>query len=134
MAVTTAQVVRSRGGERGNHPMKTGAKCPEGSLAFLNAGYAEAGIDTGSNKFAGIVVTSADNTDGSYGDLRVEVKRRGQFLLTGSGFAITDKGANVYASDNFTITKTSPNNVLVGTIADYVSSTQVWVEIDGAAV
>ncbi len=64
----------------------------------------------------------------------MEVKRRGQFLLTGSGFAITDKGANVYASDNFTITKTSTNNVLVGTIADYVSSTQVWVEIDGAAV
>ena len=133
-AVSTDQVTRQRGSDRASHPAKASTLHYEGVMAFLNAGLAEAGINSGNNKFAGIVARKTDNSAGADSALAVEVFRKGHFLLTGASLAIGDVGATVYATDNYTITKTSTNNVAVGKIVNFVSSTQVWVDIEGFAV
>lgn len=133
-AVTTDQVPQTRCGERSSHPAKAAAVLYENTMGFLNAGYAEGGINGGANKFAGMVVNKVDNSAGSNGDKDVEFKRRGLVKFTGSGFAITDVGVTIYATDNFTVTKTSTNNVAVARIVEFVSATQVWGDIEDFAV
>ena len=104
-----------------------------GALCTFNAaGYlAPAGLAV-SEVFAGIAEETVDNSGGSAGDKSCKVKRKGRFLLTGSGFAQTDLGVTVYASADDTITKTAGTNPPIGIIDGYVSSTQVWVQIDPA--
>lgn len=77
----------------------------------------------------GVASAEADNSSGADGDKFVEAWTEGEFLLTGSGFAQTDVGVLVYASDDGTITKTSTNNVLLGRITGFESATQVWVKL-----
>lgn len=77
----------------------------------------------------GVSREEADNSAGTDGDKNVEVYTKGEFLLTGSGFAQTDVGAVVYASDDGTITKTATNNVILGRITNFVSSTEVCVKL-----
>lgn len=79
--------------------------------------------------FAGIAEEEVDNSGGSAGDKRCRHKLTGRYLLTGSGFVQGDVGETVYASDDQTITKTSLNNPLVGQIDEFVSATQVWVNL-----
>lgn len=133
MAVTAAQTPRTKSGDCSDHPVLASAVMYGGTLGFLEGGYANSDTDTGNNKFAGIVRDTVDNSSGGNGAKSCEFKRKGLFLLTGSGFAIGDVGVAVYASDNFTITKTSTNNVQIGKIAKFVSATEVWVDIDGYA-
>jgi hypothetical protein len=78
---------------------------------------------------AGIAREEADNSAGAAGDIDVEVYTVGEFLLTGTGFAQTDVGAVVYAAADDAISLTSTNNVVLGRVTKFVSSTQVWVRL-----
>lgn len=83
---------------------------------------------------AGIARGEADNSGGADGDKDVDCYTEGEFLLTGAGLVQADVGVVVYASDDGTVTKTASNNVLLGRIARFVSSTQVWVKLNPFAV
>lgn len=112
--------------------VKAAAKVYQGAIVGIEAasGFARAATAGGTPDIrCGIARALADNTGGANGAIDVECYTRGEFLLTGSGFAQTDVGAVVYASADDTITKTSTNNVLLGRITRFVSSTQVWVEL-----
>lgn len=99
-------------------------------------GYFRAAPSTGStaaasgDMFGGIAlekvaVTSSDTADGS----RVcTVATSGVWGFPVGSVAITDVGADAYASDDATITTTSSNNFKVGRIVD-VDATYVWVDI-----
>lgn len=106
-------------------------KVYEGGLCKLNAAgfLAPCSAESGA-VFAGVCIETKDNSGGSAGDLKARVYKDGIFLLTGSGFAQTDVGQAVYATDDQTITKTNAaDKQRVGVIAEYESSTQVWVRI-----
>ena len=132
MAVTTAQLIDRKECLLGGGPVSASATLYEGTFCFEDAdGYLEDDTASGVNSFAGVVKKTADNSSGSDGAINVDFYKNGQFLLTGSGFAQTDVGQPVYASDNYTITKTrAAAAVYAGKIVEYVSATQVRVEID----
>lgn len=121
--------------KRGNivaHPMAVdivfkGALLKHNAAGYLAPCAAEAGA-----KFAGVAYEYKDNSAGSAGDIDCRTVKKDRVLLEGSGFNQTDVGEKVYATDDQTITKTFGATVqLVGIIDEYVSSTQVWVKIDG---
>lgn len=134
MAVTAGQYTQMRNaGFLGDGPVGAAITLYDLTMCFIDAtdGQLTNVINAGANKFAGIVAQGgADNSAGADGDVTGEFYQEGEFLLTGSGFAATDVGVKVYATDNYVATKTSTNMTYIGTITKFVSATQVWVKID----
>lgn len=132
MAVTANQVIERASGCRKSFPVAASTTIYEGSLVFVNAsGYADDDTASGANVFAGVAITEQDNGTGSNGDLNVECFRDGDFKLTGSGFAQSSVGLDVYATDNYTLSLTATGDaVRIGKITEYISSTKVMVSID----
>lgn len=107
----------------------------EGALVKINAaGFAAPCAAEVGAVFAGVAVEQiANESPYAAGDQSVRVYKKGVFLVTGSSFAQTDVGQDVYATDDQTVTKTNAaDKQRVGTIVEYLSSTQVWVKIDDA--
>jgi len=102
-----------------------------GTFAFYDAstGYITNDDNSGANAFAGVVYQQCDNSGGSAGDLSAELITQGQVLVTGSGFSQATVGDAIYASDNYTATTSSTSTSLIGRCTDFVSSTQVYVNI-----
>lgn len=98
------------------------------AIVGLSGGYAR-GLVSG-DRFAGIAYDEADNSSGAAGAATVQVHTLGEFILTGSGFAITDVGKKVYASDDGTISVTGGAGSYIGVCTGYVSATQLRVLID----
>lgn len=113
------------------YPVAASTTLYQGTMAFQTAaGYADDDTGAGQNGFAGIVRNKVDNSAGSAGDKKAELYKVGIFELQGSGFAQTDVGRPVFATDNFTVTTTrTANSVHVGEVVEYVSSTKVMVRI-----
>ena len=106
-----------------------------GAIVMHNAAGFLAPAATGAGSFfAGIAEEEKDNSGGSAGDIVCRYKKTGVYLLTSSGLAQADIGTKVYASDDQTLTVTSTNNVLVGQIVEFVSATQVWVNLEHNSV
>jgi predicted RecA/RadA family phage recombinase len=106
-----------------------------GAIVMHNAaGYLAPAASGNGSYFAGIAEEKKDNSAGSAGDINCRYKRDGVYLLTGAGFAQTDIGEKVYASDDQTITKTATTNVLVGQVVEFVSATQVYVRLERNSV
>ena len=136
MAVTANQVTPKREGDRRSYPVAASVHIYEGTLVFLTAaGYATDVTATGVNGFLGVAVGEADNSSGSAGDITVEVWSEGEFTLTGSGFAQADVGSKVYAEDNYTVgVSISSASVPIGMVTEFISSTQIRVDIDAVGV
>jgi hypothetical protein len=117
-----------------SYPMAATVILFAGTFCCLSAsGYAVDGADTDGLTFVGIVDEGVDNSDGANGDENVSLYSEGEFLVTGSGFARTDVGKTVFLIDNQTVglanAASVDNQIPVGEIVEYVSSTQVWVRI-----
>jgi len=134
MAVTANQLTVRADGYKVGYPVAASTTLYQGTLAFANSsGYLDDDTATGVNSFAGINIDYVDNSSGSNGDLSADVWKKGEFLLTGSGFAQTSVGLRVYATDNYTITTTNSSSaVYIGICTGYVSSTKIYVSIDTA--
>ena len=93
-------------------------------------GYAMEVADTAGYEFVGVckekVEITGTETDGTS---MVKVQRDGVHRFVCAGFAITDVGKPVWATDDQTVQLT-PSNVFVGTVAKYISATAVDVEIE----
>ena len=82
-------------------------------------------------KMAGMAYEKVDNSNGSAGDVNCKLLREGLFELAGSGFSQADIGKTVYASDDQTVSTTQgTNEIAVGKIAQVVSATKVFVDIE----
>ena len=130
MSVTTDQLI-NRGDTRYMGGVVAAATILYGgTMVFVNAsGYLDDDTNSGANKFAGIAPERYDNSGGANGEVKAKIENQGYFVLSGSGFTQADVGAKVYASDNYTLTKTAAGNSFVGVIREYISATQVKVEI-----
>ena len=130
MAVTANQLTARADGLRTSGPVYEAVRLYGGTMAFYNAtGYLVPTVNSGANRFGGIVVNEADNSSGASGDIDAELLADGCFLLAGTGFTQASVGLDAYASDNYTITTSSSSTSYVGLIVGYVSSTEVWVQI-----
>lgn len=131
MAVTENQLISMQEGDKRSYPVAASTHIYQGTLVFVNAaGNADDDTATGVNAFVGIAIAEADNSNGSAGDINVEVLTEGDFELVGSGFALTDNGMPVYADDNYTLSLSlGATSVRIGTIVRNVSSTKAIVAI-----
>jgi hypothetical protein len=131
MPLSADRKTKYREGIELEYKVAASAKIYAGSLVCLNtSGYAAAGADTASFKFLGVAREQADNSSGANGDITVRVRRKGVFRMAASGMAVTDIGAAVYVSDDQTVAKSTTNSVACGKIAEFVSATEVGVDID----
>ena len=81
--------------------------------------------------FLGFCEDKVDNSEGSAGDLNVQVKSKGFIKLPISAVAITSNDrVAVYASDDNTFTLTKGSNSLIGYIAQWVATGYAIVEFD----
>lgn len=113
------------------HPVVADDIIYKGAMCKINAdgNLAPCASEAGS-VFAGIATHQVDNTGGSAGDLDAKVKTEGLFLLTIAGADLTVVGSLVYATDDQLVTVTGAASLqVVGRIKQYVSATQVWVDI-----
>lgn len=137
MAVTTAQLIKKRFPFEilGHAKVAAGVKLLGGTYCFVTAaGYATDVVNSGANKFLGIVKETVDNTSGAAGDKQVEFFTDGLFALPLAGAAQANAAlVDVYASDNYTLTLTSANMSKVGQIEFYNSGTEIEVRIRRAA-
>ncbi len=137
MAALTENVDRKeKEGKLLAHPVVASDIIYQGAIVKHNAaGYlapmaAEAGA-----AFAGIAYEKVDNSAGAAGDLTCRAEKYGAFLMNGTGFSQADVGSIAYASDDNTISTTQGTNELaVGRIVEFISSTEVRVRIDNYAV
>ena len=120
-------------GDQLSMPMAV-VKIPRGVAVFRTSatGYVTGTKAASGIRLAGIAMEDKDNTAGSAGGASIVVKRRGVAQFDTSGMAITDVGADVWLSDNHTVTKTNTSNCYAGKIASFISATLVLVDITAA--
>lgn len=134
MAVTADQITPWSDNELAHAPASAATTFYDGTVCFITeAGLADITTATGQNLFGGLVIRQVDNAAGAASAKAVEFRVAGVGTFPGTGFAQTDVGTPLYATDNYTFTKTpSASAVRVGTITEYISSTKVRATIDGA--
>ena len=134
MSVAENQLITQSANGKSNLPVAGSTRIFQGTLVFVSAtGYADDDTNSGANAFAGIATEEADNSAGAAGDLNVELLTDGVIQLQGSGFTQADVGKKVYATDNYTLTKTASSNTYIGHIREFVSATVVGVNIEPGA-
>ena len=108
---------------KGSTKIYQGAICKVTAAGYLAGAAAEAGA-----VFAGMAYEQVDNSSGADGAVKCRVLTEGVFPMAGSGFAQSDLGSKVYASDDQTVSTTQgANEQEVGKIVEVVSATEVMV-------
>ena len=104
----------------------------KGAIVMGNAsGFLAPAAALAGATMAGMAYEKADNSSGAAGDINCKLLREGLFELAGSGFTQADVGQVVYASDDQTVsTVQGANEIAVGKIAQVVSATLVFVDIE----
>lgn len=103
-----------------------------GSAVGLSGGYGRQLV--AGDAFAGFAEQMVDNTAVGHasGLKNIPVRKRGTVQLTVT-CAITDVGADVYASDGNTYTLTVGSNSFIGKITRYISATSAMVAFNAGA-
>lgn len=108
-------------GDREAFPVIASDIIYEGAAVGDNgSGYARP-LEAG-DPFLGFAIRKADNSSGSAGDINVEVHRAGAIVLAISSLAITDRGKDVYASDDNTFTLTQGSNTRIGVVERWIET------------
>lgn len=122
-----------------HYPVKAATKLVAGALVAIDAsGWLVNAADTANFVNAGILDKTVDNTVGAAanGSKQGRVITRGVFDFVFSGTATqATVGQKVYAVDNQTVAvaATTTNDVLVGTVVEFISATAVRVRITPGA-
>lgn len=128
MAVSTNQLYGFDGKHRrARRKAAASANLYDGTLTFIDSsGFSVDTTSSGANTFGGMAVDHADNSAGANGEVEFEVVDEGKIRLDRVTHSLTqaDVGKSIYASDNYTITTTSTNNSLIGTLSDVTDLNQ----------
>ena len=103
----------------------------EGSLVMADgSGYLDNASDVAARYFLGVADTTKDNSAGAAGAKRLDVKKKGVYLMKMAGATVADIGKAVYiGADSDTVTLTA-NNLPVGVIR-YIASDAIGTRGDG---
>jgi hypothetical protein len=107
-------------GDLNDLPMVASDIIYEGAAVGMDSGYARP--LTAGDLFQGFCTQKADNSSGNAGDLRVNVKTRGEIQLSIANLAITDIGKAIFASDDNTFVLTQSTNSYIGKVKRFVST------------
>ena len=115
-----------------NYKVAAGAVIYRGALCMISdAGYLKPAAAEANAVIAGVATENVDNSGGADGDLDCDVFTEGLHKLNGSGFVQGDMKAEVYASDDETVSTTQgANEPAVGKIEGVVSGTEVYVRLE----
>lgn len=136
-AITTAARRAEKAGHIRSLKMAAATTIPKGAIVALNSsGYAINGVDTAATKVVGIACDTKANA-GSAGADEIKVLIGAQHLFTTeSDLTQAIEGSFVYVKDNNTVGDAADvtNHIVAGLATDYVSSSQVWVQVGGLTV
>ena len=118
-------------GDHSHYPVVATDIIYEGAAVGLDGSGDARPLNAG-DKFVGFALYKADNSTGTAGAIKVEVKVSGQIQLDVANAAATDVGKAVYASDDNTFVLTASTNSKIGTVKRYVSSGVAVVAFDAA--
>lgn len=112
------------------HPVKANTHIYQHAIVGDDGAGAARGLVAG-DPCLGIAYKEADNTVGStlVGAIQVQVRRDVSVKATISGVAVTDIGAQVYASADDTFTLTAGSNSPVGYVEKYLASNTAIVRV-----
>ena len=108
------------------------AKIYAGSLVCVNSsGYAVPAADTAGLKFGGVALEQVDNTGGANGAKKVRLRRVGAFQFEASSITQAMVGDAMYVVDDHTFDDAAgpTNDLRIGVLVKYESSTKGWVDI-----
>jgi hypothetical protein len=135
-ALATAFARPKRGvGRQISVPVNASSVIHKGGLVALDSdGFAIPAADTASTRVVGVAIES--KTGGaSDGDVRVIVEYDAEFLFTASSItrAMTASGAAMCVVDDNTVDDAAgpTNDIYVGQLTDFVSTTSGWVYVPG---
>lgn len=134
-AISTAANRLKRGVGKVRSYKLAAVSVPKGALVAINAaGFATNGADTaGFLGTVGVAAESVDNSAGSAGDKRIKVDFDCEFLFTASSITQAMVGTAMYTVDNNTVDDAAgpTNDIAVGKLTEFVSTTQGWVYVPG---
>lgn len=108
--------------------LKASTTIYKGALVMYDAnGLLVPAAITASCQFAGIALEGV--TSAASGSYYCKVARDGRHLLTTSGMAQSNVGDVMFVADSGSVAATATNAPKVGPITEFVSATQVWVDI-----
>lgn len=115
------------------HPMADDIIYKGGMVTLNTSGYAVAAQDTAGYIFAGVAVEQGDNDGGSNGDVDVRCYTEGLFLFDASSITQAMVGQMMYLVDDHTFDEGGgTNQIPVGVLVEYVSTTSGWIDIGPA--
>lgn len=95
-----------------------------GGIVALDAdGFLVDADDGTAVSFWGLATEAGDNTGGSDGDISVWVARSGKFTAIAAGLAAADEGKEVWHSATGDTVSTTPGDIAVGHIEEFLSAT-----------
>jgi len=108
-------------------------KIYQGSVVgvIIGTGYATKSLTTAAWRFMGVAEETVDNSAGSAGDKRIRIRRKGLCSFDSSGLTVASVGAQVYFSDDHTVT-TSASYLFAGILVDIDENSKAIVDITGA--
>jgi len=115
-------------GDTNNLPVKASTEIWKGSAVGLTAGYAR--MLSAGDVFGGFADEHVNNTIATDGAATINVRQSGRIQLSVANVAVTDIGADVFASDGNTFTLVAGSNTLIGKVHRYVSSGVAVVAFD----
>ena len=131
-ALAATRIVPEKAGVTSYVPLAAGAKIHHGALVVMDAGFAKPGYTAVGLVALGIAEDSVDNTGGTAGAKRVEVKRGCYAFATLAGDDVTeaDIGKDAFVVDDQTVARTSATNTrsIAGKVID-VDAAGVWIRV-----
>lgn len=131
--LTASRDDQRQDGQLLSYPVAGSTKLFQGSVVAVNTdGYADKAADTSGFALAGVAYETVDNSSGSDGALKIRVWRKGVVDLNFSGTASqATVGQPVYMVDDHTVAVagTTTNDVIVGRVVEFISATEVRVEL-----
>lgn len=130
--LTCDRATSYREGIEVEYPAAASTKIFAGSLVCVNAGgYAAPAADTSGYRFAGVAMEQVDNSAGADGAKTVRLRRAGVFEFDATSITQAMVGDAMYAVDDHTFDDAAgpTQDVKVGMLVKYVSSSRGWIDI-----
>jgi len=107
-------------------PVKGATTIFQGSIVYINAGFAEPGSTSTAKLAAGMAEETVVNA-GANGAVNIRV-RRGVFKWANADFVAADLYTTAYANDDQTVSKVSTGKSVLGKCVQ-IDSDGVWIEV-----
>lgn len=116
------------------YPVAASTTIYKGALVALDAnGFAVNAADTAGLQVVGVAAEKVDNAGGANGDKKIVIEAEREYLFAASSITQAMVGDVMYVVDNDTVDDAAgpTNDVAVGRLTEFISTTQGWVYIPG---